>query len=537
MSTQINGAQLPLGIVEQLVGVSAEGMLVRQPDSNGDGVLEVPVTAQVNDLTGGLGFSSGKKTVWVPDQIVQTSYRNGQPHGLSRLCTKPGEVVSTFTSTDGWALSTGTEGVECATTQDFTGYDVSGNVTGVISRTGQPAMRKVNVLTSGQVVLRKTTAVSLNGLIGLWVYIAAPAGKNNFVLTLMLSTTANGGGDIVYGYNHNQLKANAWNFIVAARSADPVSNTDKEAHPFGVSEQFWGSYANAKWVTGVTQRIFLYIENAAGCTFYLDSMWTGWESTPQFVLGADMSGQDTIDYVLPKFEQYGWKGYIAEPYQVVGTFQTPTNWNAKLNSAALDAVYSAGWDVINHSVNHMPIGTYADPARIRYEIEAARAWLLSLGYLRGNEFYASPQGSTSELSRKVIADCGIKLQRHGVHDGNHATMFGIDEPTWIGSVDVGGDSWLHNQTDAINFPDAHTTITDIRAWVDMIIKYKAVGMPFWHGVKVLGDPGDGTGNSGSNVYMFKSTFDMMMDYIAQKEAAGLCRVPDGMSGFYYGIGR
>ena len=45
MGTQINGATLPVGVIQQAVGVSEDGQLVRQADVNGDGRLDTPVFA------------------------------------------------------------------------------------------------------------------------------------------------------------------------------------------------------------------------------------------------------------------------------------------------------------------------------------------------------------------------------------------------------------------------------------------------------------------------------------------------------------
>jgi hypothetical protein len=462
-------------------------------------------------------------------------FPNGQPQGITRPLTSRGKKVVGFASTDGWVLSSGTvAGTNVNITQNYTGLDpTTGAVTGIVSKSGTSKMTKFEVLTSGNVMMQKTgLSVNTNGRFGVWVYIDNPS---LLPVTLHLTAATSGGvGPNDYGFNSNALRSNEWNFLVVARKANPISNSDVEQHPFGVGESIW-NFANSAFVTNPIINMSIYAENSAGVTFYFDEVLTGWTVKPQFCIGGDSSGSYTNSIVLPKFNQYGWKGYIAETFRI--SSGEVSDWTASGKTAALDAVYLAGWDIINHSVNHQNVTSSfpADASIMRYEVEASRAWLLSLGYVRGSEFYASPQSGTNALSRKVIADAGFKLQRHGVKDATQVTAFGVEQPAYIGSIDVGGNGWIYGATGgyAYNYPH----IDNLRKWVDMVIKYGATGFPFFHGLKTLGDPGDGTGNSGDTIQMYKSTFDMFMDYIAEKEAAGLCRVTDGMTGFYYGVGR
>lgn len=502
------------------------------------------VTASIDPNTGRIVFSAADRDI--TSDIVNISSQtlpNGQPLGITRPVTKMGKKIFGFGSADSWTKSIsgfGVEGSDYVTTEDYTGVDpTTGVVTGFVSPTGSTKLKKIQMLTTASVEVKKTSvSVPINGKIGIWVYCECASGVTNPNISIIVGSTP-GATAIEYYFNNNQLKPNAWNFLVVVRSEDPTSNADREAHPFGLAETI-GDFANGRIVSQNLAAVYIRMVGVVGVTMYLDSLWTDFETTPQFVLGADMTGSDTISYVLPKFNQYAWKGYIAQPYRVQdGGWLDVSDWNTMSDAtkAVLDAVYAAGWDVINHSVNHQAIGTYTDPTQIRFEINACRAWLGTYGYTRGQEFYVSPMGSSSVLSRNVIESCGIKVQRHGTHDANHVTSFGVDNLTHVGSVDIGGNTWIYNGSDPTRYPYAYPHIQNLRTWVDMIIKYGATGMPFWHGVKTLGDPGDGTGNSGDPIQMFKSTFDLLMDYIAEKEAAGLCRVTDGFTGFYYGSGR
>ena len=460
----------------------------------------------------------------------------GQPVGITRPCQTIGKKSIGFDAATAWTVVNGVPGTDFTLTNDVTGFDTNGNVTDITSRTGTTKMMKITKLLDNLVRIRKQgISISANGRMGLWVYLDAGSITSTGI-TIEVGSV-NGSGAASYNFNANQMKPNAWNFLVFARNANPTSAADIEAHPFGLTETF-PDFGSAQWVTNPVQTIFISLFGTTNVTFYLDSMWHGWETTAQFVLGADQTGADTINFVLPKFNQYGWKGYIAEPFRVQsGGFVEVTDFTLKGVSAALDAVYKAGWDIINHSTNHQAIGALTNAAEIKYEINSCRAWLLSIGYTRGSEFYASPVSSTSVLSRKVIKDIGIKLQRHGAHDANHVTPWGVDELAWVGSLDIGSNTFNYFSVNPTLYPFNYPHIQNLRTWVDMIIKYGATGMPFWHGVISLGDPGNGTGNTGNPLAMYKSNFDLMMDYIAEKEKQGLCRVVDGYTGFYYGVGR
>jgi hypothetical protein len=489
-------------------------------------------TISINDLLQGEYGNLGSSE----DNIGGLTFPLGQPLGITRPCKSIGKKSIGFDSATGWQFVDGTAGTDYTVTNDVTGFDASGNETDIIPRTGTTTMMKVAKLADNLVRIRKQSiSIDARGRIGLWVYLSNPAGIAAG-LTIELGSV-NGSTAISYNFNNNQLKANAWNFLVIVRSANPTSNTDKEAHPFGLTESI-ANFNEARWATLPIQSLWISFFGGNGLTFYLESMWHGFNNQAQFVLGADQTGPDTLDIVLPKFQQYGWKGYIAEPFRVQpNPFVEVTDFTTRPITTALQAVYDAGWDIINHSTNHQAIGTYTNAAQVKYEIEMCRSWLLTLGFEKGAEFYASPMSSTSILSRKVIKDTGIKIQRHGAHDANHVTPWGMDDLTWAGSIDVGANGWIYNATSPTLYPFAYPHIQNLRTWIDMIIKYGATGMPFWHGVQTLGDPGDGTGNTGLPTAVYKSNFNLMMDYIAEKEAQGLCRVVDGFTGFYYGVGR
>ena len=162
------------------------------------------------------------------------------------------------------------------------------------------------------------------------------------------------------------------------------------------------------------------------------------------------------------------------------------------------------------------------------------------GMERGAEFYASPQSSSSRLAENVIRNRGFKLQRHARKWNVSVTPWGIDNPHHVGAIDIGnaaaGGIGTTTGTSAGSVA-GWQTLTKLRRFVDVLEAYGDTGFPFWHGITILGDSGSGENLTGDNLLMTRSAFEGFINYIAEREAAGGIRVRDGMTGFYYGVGR
>lgn len=519
-------------------GIYAAKFLNSLPDSTANALIASGDAVLIN-------YGTESNDTVQPGEVLAT-LPNGQPVGITRPCKAKGKKVTGFASTDGWIVQTtgtwnGIAGTHYNMTEDVT---LMSNTTGLAIAPGPcpdgtQLLKKIDILTDAKVGIYKWPnpgpIASLNGLIGIWIWVGKPT-SGSPIINIALGT---GGfpGENNYGFNNNSLFVNQWNFLVIARNADPVSTSDKEAHPYGLSEDIYTAL-NSRWVSQPLTTFQIFFENMLGGTVYLASAMTGWDTKAQFVLGGDSSGPYTRDIVLPKFKQHGLKGYIAETFRIGGA--DVTDWGAYGSTQYLDECYAAGWDIINHTVNHSnPASAYpTDAAKARFEVAAAKSWLLSLGYTRGSEFYASPQSGTSTIVSTVTKNEGFKLQRHGTHDGNQVTPYGVMNPEHIGSVDLGGNSWIYAGIAPYTQINLHWShINNYKIWVDMIIKYKATGFPFWHVVQVSGDNGFGTALPPSATTMYKSTFELLIDYIASKAAQGLCTVPDGFTGFYYGSGK
>lgn len=378
------------------------------------------------------------------------------------------------------------------------------------SRTGSGQMVKLagNGSATGTLTFTVPNAVfgsqAFGGRFGLWIFVE-PSGS---VPAMNVSWSPN---TTITGEHNNSWNTNAirpgWNFLTYVQGAT--------SHPFGTALSYGGG---TDLITNPVKSCRLEFTTLANCTVYLDSIWTGFSQTPSIVLGWDSADQDVIDYVLPAMQERGWRGYIAEPCFVwtSGSTLYDTHNENGARKSRMDLFRDAGWDIANHTTTHRQIGALANDYEIRYEIDNARAWQLAHGWIKGSEFYVSPQSSTSVLAETTIRNAGIVLQRHAKHPNVHLTQFGVDNPHHIGSYDFG-----------------NITYATIKGYIDMAVSYGCDLFLFGHNT-VAGGAVDGSTVPGVSTQTYLTTLILMLDYIKSLESQGTVVVSDGLTGWYYG---
>jgi len=476
---------------------------------------------------------------------------SGQPIGMTDVVKSAGKVVANFMSGK-WTV---TGGAPTITYQG--GYDnATGLPNGMYSRTGQPEIMKyVPASNTGEEIRLAAANIltpMLAGKLGIWVYVEnqpgyQPSGTlaGKIDITLTTNASASTGNGLYLSYNVNQVRE-GWNFLkfVQRNPAAYVTGSGvTEYHPLAVAVTSFGTGADTNIKDNQIYALRINVAGMLGATLYFDSMWTGWDVTPQICLGLDAAGNDFINYALPIFDAYSWLGYVAIPTRVwTGGSKIVSDFNIPQANAKI--AYDKGWDMINHTTNHLP-GTLLTPkmseltsaSEIAYEITGVAAQYVGNGLTRGNEFYASPQSSTSRLCEAVIKSLGIKLQRNSRKANTSITPWGLDNPHHIGSSDMGAMSSpaiSYITGGAQGIVNGWQQASKINRMVDVTIDYQDAWFPFWHNITTLGDPGTGEGTTGDSLLMFKSNFDAVMAYIRSKELNGNLKVTKGLSGFYYG---
>lgn len=477
----------------------------------------------------------------------KVGYENEQPAGITAPVNAGWNMICTFES-GLWSATSGTPTL----TQGHTGWNGSGAKTGVTSRTGQASMLKVvpaaNTLESIQLsnLVTNLKTQAWDGRFALWVYIENLPGYATDtaqppVLTCEISSTGSVTNGGIVAWNSNQLKE-GWNLLKFV-ARDPAAYTPasgvSEDHPGGVSCTIYGTGADWPLFGTNVGKLKFYWTNMLGATLYFDSMWTGFADTPQVVLGND-GGTNLLTYGLSKLNACGFVGYAALSFNVVdGGTANSTVQPTMMTTVRADAVtlYNAGWDIINHTVTHPNLGDMTSEAMMVYQTEAARAWWLAQGLVRGCEFYASPKSNSSKLSDLVLKQSGFVLQRHARHWNTSVTPWGIDQPDQVGSIDIGSVSGvgLNRVTGGVSAQVAGSQkYSLIKGQVDVAVAYGDTVFLFWHGITTSGDTGSGEDLTGDSLLLTKSAFDKTLDYLKALEAAGSLTVCKGITGFWYG---
>lgn len=479
---------------------------------------------------------------------INYELQQGQPVRITNPVTKYGKVVANFMSGQ-WTATIGSPTL----TQGVTGYDANGNVTSIKSRTGQQGMLLVEPTVATTTRLQLGTPATniltpqLNGKVGLWCYIesANVDGSVNFSIRLVLSTGAGATTDtnaLLVSFLPNTLRE-GWNFltfVMRDTQAYVPSSGVTELHPDGVSSAVYGTGVNANIKNSPITLLWVEMQGTGiiGSKIYLDSIWTDFAQKPQIVLGCD-GGINDVEIALPIFQRYGWVGYTAFPYRVWSSgSKIISDLNSNITPDGV-SMYEAGWDFTNHTANHLRNGDITTPSEIDYELTVAQAWQNALGFVRGAEFYVSPQSSTSRLAEKVISGLGYKLQRHSKHRNNHVTPFGVDNMQHVGSYDIGsrgGNAYVAITGGvAASVTGGFQQFSRLKNMIDIAIAYGYADFPFWHGITTVGDDGSGEQLTGDNLLIYASAFTKMCEYIREKELAGEIEVCRGMTGFYYGV--
>ena len=472
----------------------------------------------------------------------------GQPPQITSFVKKEGKLVCNFTAGQ-WMVNGGT-----VTFNDgVSNYAADGSTTGIPSRTGQPSMAQCIATAATAAEIRLITPATglrtktLAGKLRLWVHLAtlpgyeAGVGNNTGKITLTLTTEAAGSNAnaLVVTFSANQLREgwNALDFIMRNPNAYKVGQPDVEYHPFGIQVGVNGTGVDSDILNNPISKIIIGFDTMLGATLHFDSIWTDFSSTCQVVLGCDSTTQSLTDVAIPKFKEYGWTGYLATPMRV-WTSGDKTVSDAGTISVHASNAKAAGWEIINHTVNHLNMATLTAPGEIAYEMLQSRAWYLANGMPWGAEFYASPQSGTSRLSEKIIKDLGFKVQRHGKKWNVTQTGFGIDNPHHIGSIDLGAATGygISKITGGVGGSDAGAqTFTKIKRQLETAEAYGCAVFPFWHGMTTLGDSGSGDDLTGDNLLITNSAWLMTMAHIRSREQAGGLVVSGGFNAFYYGV--
>ena len=128
--------------------------------------------------------------------------------------------------------------------------------------------------------------------------------------------------------------------------------------------------------------------NIGNMTF--DNLQKGYRGVPKAIFVFDDGFQTLYYNAYPIMSAAGFRGNCA----LISSTVQGVNVNY-MRKSTTDTLYSAGWDMCNHTTNHVYLTQQADNGLV--ELQGCKNWLNSCGYTRASDVVVYPYGDVNAL--------------------------------------------------------------------------------------------------------------------------------------------
>jgi peptidoglycan/xylan/chitin deacetylase (PgdA/CDA1 family) len=246
----------------------------------------------------------------------------------------------------------------------------------------------------------------------------------------------------------------------------------------------FASFSLTKPVT--TLQLRLDPVTGKNATVYLDSFNMVKASRANFLFTMDDQWSSQYEVAYPILEKYGFKGNIAVIPSKVGN----TNY---MNINQLNEVYSAGWDLMNHTNTHIRLGEATKATQLK-ELSTAKEYLDTEGFRRASNTVAYPYGSYNNDTLAVLSEQGYKYARTVVDAIETSPLYSPYEAKCI------------NLTPNI-------TVEEVKGYIDSAI---ATGGTIFFLNHRFGDP---VANNNDSMFYDPVKYEAIVSYIKEKQLA------------------
>jgi len=164
--------------------------------------------------------------------------------------------------------------------------------------------------------------------------------------------------------------------------------------------------------TQIAVQIRLTVASAATnqvCQVSIDDLCYDGESLARCVITADGGRLKVYSAMYPYMAARGIKGTVAITVNNVGG-NCGGESGRYMNLAEFQALYAAGWSVINHTVTHPDLTTLTQ-AQVETEINGCATYLLANGFTRSAHYFAYPNGAYNDTVLAAADACGVLAAR------------------------------------------------------------------------------------------------------------------------------
>lgn len=271
----------------------------------------------------------------------------------------PGTILENFETIGDWTISGGTAAVDTS-----------------IFKTGAGSLK----LTSGSgtnCIATKTINLDLSrgGRIGFWIYVDGSVDDIASIQVILSESTTFAS---FFTKSFSGTLHEGWNRMLIGRDQWTESGTPSWANPM------------------VRLRVRVNANASVAPVVYYDSMDYGEVSRPKAIISFDDGWDSQITEGYDYMRRFGMPGSLYLIKQRIDT-------SGYMTTAQVQTLFDAGWDVMNHTVNHLNMETqYTLQAEVEGELAGCRDWIREKGWsrLNGENHVAYPNGG---YDSKVLA--------------------------------------------------------------------------------------------------------------------------------------
>lgn len=372
--------------------------------------------------------------------------------------------------------------------EDITGWTVTGTGASISADTtnkkvGSQALKITSVNAVSAYAISpsgKYYDFSSTNLFSCWLYIDDVSKLYQSGFTLFLIYT--GSTDYFsYSVTGSNLRT-GWNRIVFKRSDCAVGN------------------GNPSWVSPVTQiRIRTLSLSGQTVNMTVDDFRIGRYERPKVIVTFDDGNATDYTEAFAYMQPLGLKGVCYVPGENVGA----TN---QITLSQMQEMYSAGWDMGNHSYTHVDLTTLTEE-EVKEEIRLDAEYLINNGMPRAAYMLAWPFSALNDTVMEWVRQAGIVVARTGANGINsHERQEKLK--LYRGSV------------------SSTMTVGDLTAYVDTVVERGGLLIYNFHDIRTVEATTDVT----------QATFRAVMDYLKVKVNQGVLDVVtisewyDGLAG-------
>jgi peptidoglycan/xylan/chitin deacetylase (PgdA/CDA1 family) len=264
----------------------------------------------------------------------------------------------------------------------------------------------------------------------------------------------------------------------------------------GISANAWTS-VGGQLATDAFNSVQITFNGLSGILVKVLGVWTNKKTTGKILLGFDDALLSQYTEGFSYMESKGIRGTIALPQGLVGT-------GGYCSQAQLDEMYSAGWDYVGHSSNHVDL-TAQTAAVVLSEVRQNKQYI-DARYPRAADCMVYPENKYNATVTAACRRAGWRYMRATARRYISCDAFGLDNYDAIGSQST-----------------STMTVQNIK---DCILSTANTGQVLWlysHNILSINNP-NGTGGSPPTSPVtdyYRDDFRAIVDYIAALKEQGL----------------